>query len=112
MRAALAAKALRCQKAVIEIIANQFNFDCISTKYLGFLNFLLRGGDWHKNSALHAKMAAHICHTLGVVAGAGTNEFFLLGPFAHGVERTAQLIRAHRRKVFALEPDVGVIKRG
>ena len=32
MRAALAAKALRCQKAVIEVIANQFNFDCISTK--------------------------------------------------------------------------------
>ena len=39
MRTALAAKLLRCQKAVIETIANQFNLDYIAAKIWVFWIF-------------------------------------------------------------------------
>ena len=116
MPAGLFAKRLCRGKRVVEVITRQSNFDLFAAKSLCFQDLLLWRRHGHKNNAAHAEVFAHKCDTLGVIAGAGTHKQLLIGgnlpDLAHGIERAAQFIRADRRQILALEPDVGGVPVG
>ena len=47
-----------------------------------------------------------------MVAGTGADEQIGLWPLAHGIERPAQFVTSHRRKVFPFQVDLRVVAFG
>lgn len=97
----------------IENIADKFDFDEFSAKGARLVDFLLRRGDWHENHALAPEMPADECKALRMIAGGSTDEngIFIccFNGFGNKIEGTAQLVGAHRRQVFAFQPNLRTI---
>lgn len=104
MRALFLAIRLCRGQRVVKIVTNKANLDVFAAKNPGFLDLLLRRGHWHEHDTPHAKMPAHKRDTLRVISRTRAYELFLIGYLAHRVERTAQFVRSHGAKVFALQP--------
>ena len=95
---------------VVEIVADKPDLDRVAAEDPGLLDLLLRRGDRHEDHALHPEIGTHIGHALGMVAGGRADKELRRGVaiehLAHRVEGAAQLVGAHRRQIFALEPDI------
>ena len=114
-RARLCAEILCRLQRVVEIVAHQPDLDLSAAELPRLVDLLLRRRHRHEDHALGAEMMAGIGHALCMVAGRGADETPPVGlrrqSLAHRIEGAPDLVGAHRREVFALEPDIGTVSR-
>ena len=104
-----------CRRAVVEVVAHQFDIDKIFAEHAGLRNFLPGRNNRHKNDALRAEFFTGISKALGVIARTGTYDATLQiirGQLAHHVVSTPQFVRSHHLQILAFEPNVTVKQFG
>ncbi len=69
-------KLFRCEGAVVERIALKPDFNPFTPEHPGLVDFLFGGDHGHENDTVGLQFLATVGKTLGMVAGAGTNNTF------------------------------------